>query len=82
MVSRIFVFVKARFCANSRDANASISPNTPVTFTGKRETSFLMSMHIQSSRLEPIHERSLFGSLGFQCEPLNVDHAPAYPRLM
>ncbi|TWU03444.1 hypothetical protein Pla100_03650 [Neorhodopirellula pilleata] len=36
-----------------------------------------MLTNIQSSRLEQIHEGSLFGG-----QPLNTDNAPAYPRLM
>ncbi|HBE62212.1 MAG TPA: hypothetical protein DDX19_05595 [Rhodopirellula baltica] len=63
--------------ANHLAAKESISPNTQVTFTDERVTSFLMLTNIQSSRLEQIHEGSLFGG-----QPLNTDNAPAYPRLM
>ena len=71
-----------RIRANPADAKASISPNTQVTFTDERVTSFLMLSKIQSSQLEQIHEGTFFASLGFQCEPLNMNDAPAYPRLM
>ncbi|WP_302117245.1 hypothetical protein [Allorhodopirellula heiligendammensis] len=45
----------------------------------KRVTSFLMflQLNIQSSRLEQIHEGNAFGG-----QPLNINNAPAYPRLM
>lgn len=36
----------------------------------------------QSSRLEQIHEGSLFGDIVHSDSPLNLNNAPAYPRLM
>ncbi|KAA1258034.1 hypothetical protein LF1_05490 [Rubripirellula obstinata] len=78
------ILAKKRFRANPADAKASISPNTQVTFTDERVTSFLMFLQLktQSSRLEQIHEGNLFGAPVHSDSPLNTDNAPAYPRLM
>jgi hypothetical protein len=70
------------FLANHPTARESISPNTQVTFTGKRVTSFLMLTNIQPSRLEQIHEGNRFGAPVNHDSPSNTDDAPAYPRLM
>ena len=71
------ILAKKRFCANHLAARESISPNTQVTFTDERATSFLMLSKLQSSRLEQIHEGNFFGG-----QPSNMNDAPAYPRLM
>ncbi len=82
MVSHISFLLKLRFPANHLAARESISPNTQVTFTDERVTSFLMLSRIKSSRLEQIHEGNLFGAPVHSDSPLNTDNAPAYPRLM